>query len=99
NKRAQGWGLPIDVPIFWERSTGKLVVAPLCQVSAISLGETLRSGAERNQIFMMKARPDLLLPQAVEVFDDRLEASFQRWRKNRSDAQSQAEAHDPADHM
>src|SRR5580698_5752428 len=48
---------------------------------------------------MMKARPDLLLPQTVEVFDDGLKARFQRRRKNGSDAQSQTEAHDAADHI
>ncbi len=99
NKRARGRDLPIDVPIFWKGPSWKVVVAPLRQVSAVSLGKALRSNTERRQIFMMKARPDLLLPQTVKVFDDGLKAGFQRRRKNWSDAQSQAEAHDPADYV
>src|SRR5580698_2898598 len=99
NKCAPGRGLPIDAPIFWKGPTRKLLVAPLREVSSVSWGKTLRSDAERRQVFMVKTRPDLLLPQTVEVFDDGLKARFQRRRKNGSDAQSQAEAHDPADHI
>ena len=35
---------------------------------------------------VMKARPYLLLPQAVEVFDDALEAHLQGRRKHRSNS-------------
>jgi hypothetical protein len=99
NKCALGRRLPIDVPIFGKGPARKLLVAPLRQMSSVSLGKALRGGAECRQVFMVKARPDLLLPQTVEVFDDGLKARFQRRRKNRSDAQGQAEAHDAADHI
>ena len=99
NQRAFGRRLPIDVPVCGKGPARKFVLMSLRQVLPVSFCKTLRSRTERRQIFMVKACPDLLLPQTVEVFDDPLEAHFKRRRKNGRDSQGQTKAHDPANYV
>ena len=47
----------------------------------------------------MEALPDFLLPKAIEIFNCALKALLQRRSKNRSDTQSETQAHDSPDYI
>lgn len=67
--------------------------AALCVCGAKFIRERL-GGFARG---MMRALPDLLLPQRVEAFDVGLKARLARWREDRCDAVAEAKADDFAD--
>jgi hypothetical protein len=69
------------------------------QVLAVGAGETTGGLAQGRQVLVMKSRPNLFLPQAVEILDDPLETHLQWRRKDWSDFQRQAQTHHPANHI
>jgi hypothetical protein len=69
------------------------------QTRRVGLSEALGDNAERFKGLVMKALPDLSLPEAVEIFDGGLEAGFQ-WRgKDRRDVEGKTKAHHSSDHI
>lgn len=56
-----------------------------------------RALAQLFEAAVMKARPDTLLPPAIEAFDAVLKAVFARWREDGDDAQGQAQPRDASD--
>src|ERR1035437_7211425 len=94
----RGWLLPIEHELFWKRSAGCMAMMSARQMLTVGAGETTGGLAEGRQVLMMKSRPNLFLPQAVEILDDPLKTHFQWRQKHGSDFERQAQAHPPPTH-
>ena len=82
-------GLQIQRPVGWEWTPCRAVLRPLRQTAAIGGEKLLRSALDHGQVGMVKARPDLGLPETVEVLDHGLKALLPWGHKDRRDPQAQ----------
>lgn len=99
NDVSRGLSLPVELEVFGEGSPRWLMVMATREALAIGVKKAIGKRAQGREALVMAARPDFLLPKPIEVFDDRLEAGFQRWGEYRSDTESQAQAHHPSNHI
>src|SRR3990172_2124467 len=96
---ALGGRLQVQPPAFGDGRAGRCGLdacgMALPRGGDVALGAGLQGGGAA----MLETRPDLGLPEAVKVFDGRLEAGLVRNGEDRDNAQAQAQADHTADRV
>src|SRR6266566_2797391 len=90
-------GLQIGLPGGRKRTSRRSSFHPLGGTLAAGGDVARRLQLQGSQRIMMKARPDLGLPAAVEILHGSLKPRLTRRSKDRGDVQAQAETADPPD--
>ncbi len=94
NDGAAGTLLPIQTPALGKGAAGRGLVIPRRPALPVSGHEPVTGGLEGRDTGVVKALPDLLLPQMVEALMEILRPVFPRRGKDWRDAQRQAKADD-----
>lgn len=86
--------LVIGFPVLGEGTSRRSGVNPWRGSLPCCESKSIGTSLDSSMVVMHESLPDLLLPAAIEAFDDGLKAGFVGWGEDRSDTELQAQADD-----